>query len=143
MILAYQGHVRALDVFNQSMDELVAKAGEGQDDALFQALVIDPAALACPAVQTRIAKAALLKDESFFDKLTKALKKSKPRRPSEKYDPIRHLVGILDEIHALDNLTQTQVCEIFIDHLNLYPHDSEDAHAGLKKLIQEIRKQKR
>lgn len=139
-MLALQGHIRALDIYNQTMDVLLDKAAT-DDQALFKAIRVDPAVLAATPVQSRIAKAVLFSEDEFFKKLAKAMTGIKPRRPAEKYDSIRSLVGILDEVHALDAMTQNEVCEIFIDHLGLYPHDTDDPYAGLNKLIKNIRTQ--
>jgi hypothetical protein len=141
MILAWQGHSRAMDMFNQSMDELLNQAAAGSDDALFKAVLVDPAVMASPVVQGRIAQGALMDDKGFFVALSKALTKAKPRRPIEKYDPIRYLVGALDETGIFDDFTWEDIYDIFVEHLNLYPGDSEDPHSGLKKLIKGIRTQ--
>lgn len=141
MIIAWQGHSRAMDMFNQSMDELLSQVAAGSDEALFKAVLVDPAVMASPVVQGRIATGALMDDKGFFMALSKALTKTKPRRPAEKYDPIRYLVGVLDETGVLDNFAWDDICEIFVEHLGLYPHDSEDPYSGLKKLIKSIRAQ--
>ncbi|MBG57060.1 MAG: hypothetical protein CMK46_02090 [Porticoccus sp.] len=141
MIIAWQGHSRAMDMFNQSMDELLSQAAAGSDEALFKAVLVDPAVMASPVVQGRIATGALMDDKGFFLALSKALTKAKPRRPAEKYDPIRYLVGVLDETGVLDNFAWDDICEIFVEHLGLYSHDSEDPYSGLKKLIKSIRAQ--
>jgi len=141
MIIAWQGHSRAMEMFNQSMDELLSQVAAGSDEALFKAVLVDPAVMASPVVQGRIATGALMDDKGFFMALSKALTKAKPRRPAEKYDPIRYLVGVLDETGVLDNFAWDDICEIFVEHLGLYPHDSEDPYSGLKKLIKGIRAQ--
>jgi hypothetical protein len=141
MTIAWQGHIRAMDMFNQSMDELLNQAVAGSDDALFKAVLVDPAVMASSVVQGRIAKGALMDDNGFFVALSKALIKAKPRRPAEKYDPIRYLLGVLDETGILDSFTWEDIHDIFVEHLGLYPHDSEDPYSGLKKLIKGIRAQ--
>ncbi|RLA53745.1 MAG: hypothetical protein DRR42_03860 [Gammaproteobacteria bacterium] len=141
MTIAWQGHSRAMDMFNQSMDELLSQVAAGSDDALFKAVLVDPAVMVSPVVQGRIAQGVLMDDNGFFMALSKALIKAKPRRPVEKYDPIRYLVGVLDETGILDNFSWEDIYEIFVEHLKLYPSDSEDPHSGLKKLINGIRAQ--
>ncbi|MEH6544597.1 MAG: hypothetical protein V7721_11735 [Porticoccaceae bacterium] len=139
MTLAMQGHVRAMDMFNQTMDELLLQAANGDDKALFKAVLVDPVVLTAFPAQSRFIQAALMKDDSFFQSLAKALTHKKPIRPAKKYDPIRFLIGSLDSLQALDGVTQDEICRIFIDELGLYPHDSGDPYAGLKKFIQNIR----
>lgn len=141
MTIAWQGHSRAIDMFNQSMDELLNQAAAGSDDALFKAVLVDPAVMASVVVQGRIAQGALMDDNGFFKALSKALTKTKPKRPAEKYDPIRYLIGVLDETSILDDFSWDDICEIFVEQLGLYPHDSEDPYSGLKKLITGIRAQ--
>ena len=139
MIMAWQGQLRAFDLYNRSIDQLLAKARAGDDEALFKAVRVDPAVLGAFTAQSRLAQAALVGDQAFFDSLAKALTGAKPRRPKADYDPIRDLYGTLEDLGALEGLTQDELCEIFIDHLGLYPHDSDDPYAGLKKLFRQIR----
>jgi|GEM_PF-2498800 len=143
MLLTCKGHVLAKDMYNQTMDELLVEAAKGNDESLFKAILVDPAVLAALVVQTRIAQAVLMGDEIFFQSLAKALTQKKPRRPAKKYDPIRHLIGCLDALHVLDGLTQDDLCDIIINHLDLYPHESDDPYSGLKKLIKGIREPSR
>lgn len=140
-MFAMQGHIRALEIHNRSMDVLIYQMVNGNDESLFKAILVDPAVLTAQPVQSRIAKAVLLGEDGFFKELSKALTKTKPRRPREKFDPIRSLIGILDEVHALDGFTQNEVCKIFIDHLDLYPHDGGDPYSALKKSIKDWRSQ--
>jgi hypothetical protein len=141
MILAWRGHLRAMDMFNQSVDELLDKAftEEGDDEALFKAILADRAVLGSSDVQARIAEASLISDEAFFDSLSKALTQTKPRRPKQDYDELRFLIGVLDEHQMLEGFTWNDMADLFIDQLALYPNDSEDPVAGLKKLIVSIR----
>ena len=141
MILAWRGHLRAMDLFNQSIDELLdtAFSEEPDDEALFKAILADRAVLGSSDVQARIAEAALMSDDAFFDALSKALTQTKPRRPKQDYDELRFLMGILDEHQMLEGFTWDEIADLFIDELSLYPSDSEDPVAGLKKLIVSIR----
>ncbi len=139
MIMAWQGQLRAFDLYNRSIDQLLAEVRAGDDEALFKAVRVDPAVLGAFTAQSRLAQAALVGDQAFFDSLAKALTGAKPRRPKADYDPIRDLYGTLEDLGALEGLTQDELCEIFIDHLGLYPHDSDDPYAGLKKLFRQVR----
>jgi hypothetical protein len=141
MILAWRGHLRAMDLFNQGIDELLdtAFSEESDDEALFKAILADRAVLGSSDVQARIAEASLISDEAFFDSLSKALTQTKPRRPKQDYDELRFLMGVLDEHQMLEGFTWDEVADLFIDQLALYPNDSEDPVAGLKKLIVSIR----
>ncbi|PCJ93787.1 MAG: hypothetical protein COA46_01855 [Porticoccaceae bacterium] len=141
MVLAWRGHMKAIDMFNLSIDELLDKAfsEKGDDEALFKAILADRAVLGSYDVQIRIAEATLVSDETFFDSLSKALTQTKPRRPKLEYDKLRFLIGVLDEHQMLEGFTWNKVADFFIDQLALYPNDSEDPVAGLKKLIISIR----
>ena len=137
MILAWRGHLQAMDMFNQGIDELLDKAftEEGDDEALFKAILADRAVLGSFDVQSRIAEASLVSDEAFFASLSKALTQTKPRRPKQDYDELRFLIGVLDEHQMLEGFTWDEIADLFIDELSLYPNEGEDPVAGLKKLI--------
>lgn len=144
MILAWRGHLRAMDMFGQGIDELLDKAfaNERDDDALFRAVLADRAVLGSPDVQARIAEAALISDEEFFASLSKALTQTKPRRPKQQYDELRFLIGALDEHQMLEGLTWDEIADLFIEQLSLYPNEGEDPVAGLKKLVINARNQR-
>lgn len=71
----------------------------------------------------------------YLEKTSKASEK--------KYDPVRYLIGCLDDKQTLDDHTLDEECDIFINELGVYLHGSLDRNEGLKKFIQKIRSPKK
>ena len=70
--------IESLSIFSQSLSDLVVKA-QDNDKALFDAVLVDRSVVSCPSIARRIQMAELIQDEDFFDQLSRAVKKSRPR----------------------------------------------------------------
>ena len=143
LVQVNQGHLLALDLFNHSMDEFLNQLTEGDDQGLFRAITVDPAVLAAYPAQVRLATATLAGDHAFFDGLVNALQKTKPQRPHAEYDRVRYLVGTIDASGYGDAIPLTELCDMFINDLKIYPHDGKDPFAALGKLIKNFRRLRR
>lgn len=130
MAITYQRS--SIAIFSQSLNHLVEKARDGDDDALFNAVLVDRSVVSTPSVARRIQIAQLTEDNSFMDKLAKAITKTKPRRPAEKHDDLRYMLEVLDEEIGLENITHEKLYDTLSDGLELYSGSTD----GLMKLIQ-------
>lgn len=101
------------------LNELIDHVRSGDDNALFSAVRIDPTALGCKPVIERISKAALLKDEDFFDSLKKAINNPKVKREQANYQMMRLVFEVLHEAGA-SRLTNDQLRQLFVTELDLY-----------------------
>jgi len=118
------------------MHALVERAANGDDEALFMAVLVDRAVVQAEPIAQRICHAQMLGDESFMNQLAKAITRTKPRRPSQEYDDLRLILQLLDEASGLDTSTDEELYQLLVEDLELYPDDRKDPLAGLKKLIQ-------
>jgi hypothetical protein len=134
--LAIFGHLRALQMYSQPIDRLMARVGEGDDDALFEAVMVDRTVMATKTIAKRIARAQLIDDRSFFDKLAKSITRTKPRRPNPEYDDLRFIIEVIDEAKSISAFTYEQLANVLIDDLQLYPDAGADPVSGLTKFIQ-------
>lgn len=127
-------NLEVMSLFHVWMNDLVARVGDGDDDALFQAVFVDPSVMQTGAVGSRISTASLNDDRSFFDRLSKALTKTKPSRPKEHLDETRILLEVLDEAGQLKSMTNAELTE-WATNLGLYPVDG-DALQAIRRLRQ-------
>ena len=91
----------------------------------------------------RIAKASALCDEEFMHQLSKAITRTRPRRPSEELDDIRFFIELIDEIKGLDDITHAQVYDLLVEDFELHPRPESVPLESLKKLIQKRNKNTR
>lgn len=139
LMMAMTRNFSAIQQFHIPINDLIAKAKE-DDEALFDAITVDRHVLNTPTATTRIARAEATNDGQFFDLLTKAINKTRPRRPKEDFDILRYMLSALDEATGLSNLSYEQIHSLMVEDLQLYPDDVKDSFSGLKKLIQRRQK---
>ncbi|MET0117599.1 MAG: hypothetical protein ABW090_09255 [Sedimenticola sp.] len=140
LFFAQQGNFEAQRIFSQTMNELVKKARE-DDDALFDAVLVDRSAVSCPSIAFRIQMASLQGDEGFMDKLSKAIKRTRPRRPAEKFDDLRFMTLILEQAKPLTEIPAEELYKLLEEELQLYSgNDEEDSRDGFRKFIQRRRR---
>jgi hypothetical protein len=126
-------------MFVVTLDQLVAQIAEGDDTALFEAVLVDRAALQAEPTAQRICQAQLVDDCSFFDRLAKSITRTKPRRPNVELDDARFVAALLDDSGGLNELTEKDLQELFLDDLDLYPDNRRDPAEALKKLIAKVK----
>ena len=143
LLFSVTEQLNALTIYQVSMSELVLKVKNGDDDSLFCAVLVDRSALSSPSIAKRIQRAHFDNDNAFFDKLSKSITRTKPRRPKKELDDVRFIIEVLDESVGLDNLTEKEIYKTIVDDLELYPTDNtKDIFSGLKKLLQRRKKSK-
>lgn len=127
--------MRSLSIFSSSLSELVEKA-KTDDDALLDAVVVDRSVVSCPSIAQRIQYAQLSDDESFLNKLSKAITRTRPRRPESEYDDLRFMLEALDEMKEYKNATQKQKYELLAVDLELFDTEqNKDAFEAFRKLL--------
>jgi len=134
-------NLTAMQLFHVPINDLLEKVRSSDDDeALFNAIYVDRHVLNSPTAMIRIARAEISEDNDFFDLLTQAINRSRPRRPEEDYDILRVMLTALDQAAGLDNLSYESMHQLLVDDLEIYPVDLKDSFSGLKKLIQRRQK---
>ena len=101
------------------LNELIERVRAGDDKALFDAIRIDSTVICCLSVSSRISKAALLKDNSFFIKLKAAINGKLAKREQANFQKMRLVLEVLHEAGAI-RLSNDQLHELFIEELKLY-----------------------
>ncbi|MCF6205214.1 MAG: hypothetical protein L3J59_16380 [Methylococcaceae bacterium] len=143
VMLALQSNIKAISVYGhtKSICELIAKARDDEDlKALFDAIAIDKTCLNTPTAQKAVYHATITGDNNFFDKLSRAIKGSRPKNQKAELDIVRYMDALIQSWTNAKPLTNEEICHIFIDQLGIYPDTGEDSHAGLTRLLQRLRK---
>jgi len=132
---------QSLKMFGRYLNDLVANAKEN-DEALFDAILVDRCVLTTITASRRIARAMLVNDGEFFDHLVKAIKGTRPRRPEKEYDDLRYMISLLVETMGVKNLNRKKVYDLLVEDLELYPDTGLDAMKGFEKFIERMLKEK-
>lgn len=141
IFLAIGAHFKAVSIFSKPLNELLNQFVDGDDESLLKAIVVDRSVLAIPSVAKRIRLAESLEDEAFFTKLSKAITKTRPARPSVSLDDTRTMTFILDELGKLQDMSQAEYVSLLVDDLQIYDDDNKKDVAGaLSKFLQRYRK---
>ena len=129
-------NMQAISVFRKSLCDLIGEARQGDDSALFDAILVDRSAMTSITGSKRIARAMLENDGEFFDHLTKAIKGTRPKRPHEKFNDLRFMVELLDQSIGIKNTSHKKIYNLLVEDLELYPETGKDAMKGFEKFIE-------
>jgi hypothetical protein len=132
--------VPSLSMYNQTINNLLEKAKNGDDKSLFQAITVDRTVLSTPSVAKRVQMAQLKRDNPFFKKLSKALVRKQSRRPAKKLDDVRFMISALEDSKKFLTLSNEDTYSILVEDLELYPADGKDPYKGFEKLLTRTRK---
>lgn len=121
LLIVTMNNLKSLSLFHVAMPDLIKKVVSGDDDALFEAVWIDPSSMQTDAIASRISTAFFQDDRSFFDRLAKALTRTKPTRPKPHLDQARLLMAVLDESGDLSQMTNAELTTWAVERLGIYP----------------------
>ncbi len=146
--LLYQ--ILAINMHGKSLSALVAIANEGDDKALFDAVMVDHSAIYTPSIAKRIHVAQSTNDTDFNKNLTKAMSDVKPkrRRPNKTDDDLRYMLALIEEQFGFGSNSKTvtyeKLYDLLSDDLHLYPKGKKEGSVdGLQKYIQRFSKKYR
>ena len=139
---AILGNQNARRMYNRWLSDLVADAGKGDDEALFNAVAVDRVALQSRPIARRIGEAQITGDGSFMDRLAKPITRTRtrPRRPKPEYDETRYLIDLVNKLSGGERVPHADLYRMLVEELEVYPSDGNDPMAGLAKLIQKRNK---
>ena len=139
LVMALTNQLSSMATHSQPLSILIEKVRKGDDEALFDAVLVDRSIVSAPSITNRIQVAQLTEDENFMELLSKAIKRSRPRRPDVKLDDLRYMIEVLDEEIGLSNITHDKIYDILAEDLELYDASTD----GLKDLIKRRNKKHR
>lgn len=127
LVMAINCQISSIAIHGQSLSQLVSQAKNGDDNALFDAVLVDRSIVSAPSIAHRIQVAQLNEDESFMDELSKAIKKSRPckRRPEKDYDDLRYMLTVLEEEIGLKNIKNKNLLKLMEEDLQIYPKGTD------------------
>lgn len=137
LTIALQRNILSVMIFHRTLNQLVADARNGSDDALFNAVRIDRSVVSCPTIADRISRADLKNDSKFFLRLGAALK-GPSKKNWESYRDLRFAFHAMREI-GFGNLSDEQMENLLVHTLKLYPN-TPAARRNLRKQFTESRK---
>jgi len=138
----------SINMHGRSLSDLVKIAKEGNDETLFDAVMVDSSVIYTPSIARRIKKAQAVNNTDFKNKLAKALSDKKPKRPrpNKLDDDLRFMLVLINEQFGLDSrsVTREKLFDLLSDDLQLYPRGKKEGTVeALKKYIQRFNKKYR
>ena len=141
-LFAITNNIDSLKVHSLPINELIARARSDDDESIFKAVLIDRSVVGTPTVVKRIAFAQIFNDESFMNELTKAITRTKPRRPHKEYDDLRLMFEFVDEAFGIENLTHEKLYDLLAEDLELYSNKFPAFSELLKERNRNVKKVK-
>jgi len=141
LVIASFKQFSSMAIHSRPLSKLIEQVREGNDNALFDAVLVDQSVLATPTVARRIQTAQLTRDGDFMDLLSKAIKGSRPKRQKRdnSLDDLRYMMEVMDEEIGLNKLTHNELYDILAEDLELYDKSLD----GFIKIIQRRNKRHR
>lgn len=127
--------IECMNIYSKYPHELIVDIRNGNDSAIFKVVQIDRSILSAPTIADRITLAELEQDTKFFESLSKAIQRIKPRMPTEAYSKLRYALYILEQDQVLDSLSIEDKYTLFCEELGLYPIEGEDPAKSLHQFI--------
>ena len=137
VLTALQRNILSIMVYKRSLCSLIEEARAGNDDSLFDAIRLDRTIVTGPSATVRLARAELLGEKRFFQRLLKALK-GPSQKHWENYKDLRYSLAILRDL-GLNDLSDSQLEHLLVDVLGVYPK-SYSARKNLRKQYYESKK---
>ncbi len=138
---ANMGMLLGVFYYGHYMNDLVAMAKSGNDDAFFRAVRVDQTVLACPSFAARLTRAHMFGDKYFKLRLRHAMK-AKPHEALLMHQDLRFMLQIMHELNALPELTLSEADLLFIHELKLYSDNGADPARSLMRFIQRWKAEK-
>lgn len=138
---ANMGMLLGIFYYGRYLNDMVAKVREGDDDAFFQAIRIDPTVLTSPTFAARLARAHVFGEKRFMQRLHAATK-SKPHEALLMNQDLRFMLQIMHETKALTDMTLSRADVLFIQELKLYSDKGADPARSLMRFIQRWKAEK-
>ena len=129
-------------MFGLDLNDLVAKAKDS-DENLFDAILVDPSVISTYVASKRIHLASLENDRDFFNQLSKALTKTRPRRPEEIYDDTRVIFSVLEDMKSFRGMKLDDLYDLVNRDLKVYPGVSGNTLDKFKKFAQRYKRKSR
>lgn len=125
VLFAVEACIESMEMHSVPMTVLIESARKGDEEALLNAVMVDRSSLGTPTINKRIRLAQRANDDSFLDRLTKAITRTRPRPPKTEFNDLRAVLSFLDDEYGLKNLSAEKLHAILVDGLELYSGDQE------------------
>ena len=109
------------------------------DQALLNAIAFDKTIISSPTAGRRIQLAAAKNEKSFYDKLSRALKKE-GRIRDEELDDTKFALFVLNHCNALEGLTQKEIYTLVNKELRVLPGFNDDNYETFRQFFHRLKK---
>lgn len=114
-------NIESMRLYSVPIAALLSRVENGDDDAMFRAIVLDASVMQTKPISNRISTAALHDDRSFFHKLSQAITQTKPSRPQVHLDETRLLMQILEDAGELEHMSDAKLTDWAVNKTDVHP----------------------
>jgi len=132
--------VDSLSAFSEPINDLIQRLKGGDDQALFDAVLIDRTTVSTPSAAKRLQTAQLMRDESFFQKLAKAITRTRARKPNKEYNDLRFIMVAIKEHSCYSRTSKEELYQLVAEDLQLYSTNNKDSFRSFFKFLERLRK---
>lgn len=127
-------NLKAVSIYFQSINDLVERVRQGNDDAFFNAVRIDPSVIQAPTIARRLAFAHMGNEATFLDEYRKAVSDG-PETSRLAYSDLRLVLKAVDELQGLVKLPRAEIHQAVVNDLRLYGKKDSDTFKNLFALM--------
>lgn len=138
--MATFAQIDALSMYGEPINDLLIRLKGGDDEALFDAILVDRTVISTPSVAKRLQIAQLMDDESFFHKLTKAITRTRSRKPKKELNDLRFMMVAIKEHSCYSATSKDELYQFVAEELELYPTNTKDSFGSFFRFIDRMRK---
>lgn len=130
LMMAIHHSMRSLKLYARSLNRLILRGQQGDDESFICAVRIDPSCFDAPSLSKRMAIAQMGKDRRFLKRIYKAAADG-PNASLRVHEKLRFTTVILDEAGSFEAATQGYLYDVLVEELNLYESRKGDPKKGL------------
>jgi len=80
-----------------------------------------------------------MQDESFFQKLSKAITRTRAKKPNKEYNDLRFMMTAIKQHSCYSSISKDDLYQMVAEDLQLYSTDNKDSFRSFFKFIERLR----
>lgn len=134
LMMATHNSVRALKLYAKSLNQLIQRGKNGDDESFIVSVRVDPSCFDSPSLAKRMAIAQMQGDRRFLKRIYKAAADG-PHSSLRVHEKLRFTAVVLEESGALKTASRDHLYSVLVEELNLYESKKGDPKKSLFRNI--------
>ena len=130
VMMAIHHSMRSLKLYARSLNRLIVRGQQGDDESFILAVRVDPSCFDAPSLSKRMAIAQMEKDRRFIKRIYKAAADG-PNASLRVHEKLRFTTVVLDQSGSFEAASKDHLYTVLVEELNLYESRKGDPKKGL------------